>query len=138
MPTDSYMEVKDANQATKRIDGENSDDATPEFRQAYVQRVGGTLTDRSGSITLGGSAQQIAAANAARRYLLIQNISTTALWVNIGATAVQDQPSITLQACAAAGDGSGGVLTFEGSFVPTALVSIIGPTTGAKFVAKEG
>jgi hypothetical protein len=60
------------------------------------------------------------------------------LWVNFGATAVQDQPSIALKACTEPGDGSGGALIFEGSFVPTSTISIIGPTTGAKFTMKEG
>lgn len=96
------------------------------------------ITDRSGTITTGATAQTIAAANATRRYLLIANVSDIVLWVNFGATAVADQPSIPLKACAAAGDGSGGSIVFEGSYVPSDLVSLIGATTGKKFVCKEG
>lgn len=99
--------------------------------------VGG-LTDRSGTITTGGSAQQLAAANTTRRYLLVQNHSTGVLWVNLTGTAAVGQPSIALSACAVANDGTGGVLAFEGSFVPTGAVSILGATTGQAFSAREG
>lgn len=88
------------------------------------------LTNRSSSITTGGTSQELAAANTTRRYLLIQNISSENLWVNFGTTAVADQPSIRLS--------SGGDLVFEGTFVPTQAVNIVGATTGSKYVAKEG
>lgn len=91
-------------------------------------------TNYSGTITLGGTAQTVIAANSSRRYLLIQNISDTALWVDFGATAVQDQPSVKLAADSGSG---GGFLVFEGNFVPTTALSIIGATTGKKFVCKE-
>jgi hypothetical protein len=98
----------------------------------------GALTDRSGTIASGGTANTAIAANSARRYFLLQNLSNTVLWVNFGVTAVQDQPSIALKACGTAGDGTGGAIVFEGSFVPTGSISIIGPTTGSKFSCKEG
>lgn len=101
---------------------------------SLVQGV--ALTDHSGTITTGGAAQQVAAANSARQYLTIVNVDTHVLWVNFGATAVQSQPSIPLKACTAAGDGTGGSLTFQG-VVPTGLVSVIGGTTGQAFVCKE-
>jgi hypothetical protein len=93
----------------------------------------GGLTDRSGSITSGATAQTVSAAKT-RNYLLIQNISVEALWVNFGTTAVADQPSIKLAPDSGSG---GGTLSFEGGFVPNTLVSIIGATTGSKFVCKE-
>lgn len=99
--------------------------------RALVQQVpAGTLTNRSGSITLGGTAQQLAAANTARRYLFVQNISAGDLWINFTTTAVADQPSIQMP--------SGATFDMEGSFVSTEAISIIGATTGQKFVAKEG
>lgn len=101
-----------------------------------VTGVSGSLTDRSGSITTGGTAQQIAATNAARRYLFICNTSTEILHVNFGATATSAN-SYPLAAAANAGE-AGGSLTFEGSFIPSGLVSILGATTGSTFVAKEG
>jgi hypothetical protein len=89
----------------------------------------GTLTDRSGSITTGGTAQQLAAANATRKYLLIQNISAGDLWLNFTTTAVSDQPSIKLT--------PGSSFSMEGSYVSTEAVSVIGATTGQKFTSKE-
>lgn len=87
----------------------------------------GTLTDRSGTITLGGTSQQAAAANASRRYLLIQNVSTGDLWVNFGTAAVVGQPSILIKANGA----------YEPVFIPTGTVNIIGATTAQAFAMKE-
>lgn len=84
-------------------------------------------TDRSGSITTGGTAQQLAAANAARKSLTIQNISDADLWVNeIGGTA--------------AADTSGSWKVPAGSVFSVSTnraISIIGATTGKKFTATE-
>jgi hypothetical protein len=92
--------------------------------------VRGAITNRSGTITAGGASQTLAAANATRSYFFIQNISTDVLWIDFGVAAVQDQPSIKL--CPEA------TFVMEGGFVSTDAINIIGPTTGAKFVAKEG
>lgn len=91
---------------------------------------GGALTDGSGTITTGGTSQQVFAANASRRYLLIQNVSDTDAWVNFGTAAVANQPSLLLRA-------NGGSIVFEGSFVPTGTVNIRGATTGKAYTAKE-
>lgn len=88
------------------------------------------LTDGSGAITTGGTAQQIFAANAARKYLVIQNHSTDVLWVNFGVVAVASRPSIEIPP-------NGGSVTYESNFVPSGLVSIIGATTGDSFTAKQ-
>lgn len=91
----------------------------------------GSVTDRSGTITTGGSSQQVMAANPNRQFLLIQNVSTDNLWVRFGASAaVQTQPSIKLL--------PNSDLTFNGSWVPTQAVQIIGPTTSQAFTAEEG
>lgn len=94
-----------------------------------ISKVGGLWTDRSGTITLGGTAQTIMDELTSRHYLLIQNTSDTAMWFNIGVVAVASQPSLYL----AAGD------SFEcnGSFIPNGFVSVIGATTGKIFTAKE-
>lgn len=97
----------------------------------------GPLTDRSGTISAGGTAQQLAAANVDRHYLFILNLSTSVLWINFGIDAVQGSPSIPLAAATNEEMGDGGALVFEGSFVPSQAVSIIG-SQGASFVAKEG
>lgn len=95
-----------------------------------VTGVKGTLTDRSGSITLGGTSQQVAAANASRQYLLFQNISDTDMWINFAIAAVADSPSIYIAA------KSG--ITFETNFIPTGALNVICATTGKKYTAKEG
>ena len=92
---------------------------------ATVQAV-----NHSTTITLGGTAQDLMDANIGRRYLFIQNISTGDLWINFGVTAVADQPSIKIPA--------GASFVMEGTVVFGDLISIIGATTGQKFVAKEG
>lgn len=84
------------------------------------------FTDNSGSITLGATAQTVAAANARRSYFFFLNISDTDMWLNFGATAVADQPSIKILA--------GGF--YEPLVVPLNLVSVICATTGKKFVCK--
>lgn len=87
--------------------------------------------DASGSITAGGTAQAGPVANVGRSHLFIQNISDTTMWVNFGVTAVADQPSIQIVA--------GAILRYDApAFVPQGAVSVIGATTGKKFVLKEG
>jgi hypothetical protein len=95
-----------------------------------ISAVVGTLADRSGTLTTGGTSQQLAAANTTRKYLLIQNVSTTDLWINFTTAAVVGQPSIKVVA--------GGNFVMESSFVSNEAVNIIGPTTGQAFTAKEG
>lgn len=95
-----------------------------------VAPIRGAITNRSGTITAGGVTQTLAAANATRSYFFVQNISTDTLWINFGVSAGQDQPSIKL--CPEA------TFVMESGFVSTDAINIIGPTTGAKFVAKEG
>lgn len=93
----------------------------------------GTLTDRSGTITVGGTAQQLMAVNANRKYVLIINPSNAseALYINFTTTAViTGPPSIRLDA--------GDSFVMEGEFVTTELISVNAATTGHAFVAKEG
>lgn len=89
----------------------------------------GTLTDRSGTITLGGTAQTIMAANATRKYLLIQNTSDTTMWCNFTTAAVATQPSFNLI--------PGASFVMEGTAISTEAVSCIGATTAKIFTAKE-
>jgi len=97
---------------------------------SLVKNLTGGLTDRSGSITTGGTAQTLAATNNARNYLLIQNNSSEDLWFNFAVTAVASQPSIQLPA--------GSTFTMENNFASGQSISIIGATTGQTFTAKEG
>lgn len=84
-------------------------------------------TDRSGSITTGGTAQVLAAANTARKTLVGQNISIESLWINeIGGTATADtQGSVEVEP----GD------TFE--ITTNRAISIVGATTGQAWTAVE-
>lgn len=97
------------------------------------------LVDRSGTITTGGTAQNAAAANPDRQYVMIQNVDPDAaageaLWVNFGADAVVNGAgSILLRA-------GGGSISFEGAraaICPAGRVSVIAATTGHKFTCKE-
>ena len=97
--------------------------------EGATQATGGaTITDKSGTITSGGTAQTIAAANTIRRYLLIQNHSDTDAWVDFGTDAVAGQPSIKLYA-------NGG--SYEPLVISSASISIYGAVTGKEFTAKE-
>jgi hypothetical protein len=89
----------------------------------------GTFTNRSGTITTGGTSQQIMAANAVRRYLFIQNVSDTVMWCNFTTAANTDQPSIQIAV--------GASFIMEGNAVTTEAVNCIGAVTGKSFTSKE-
>jgi hypothetical protein len=100
------------------------------LRVIIVETLSGTLTDRSGTITLGGTAQTLMAANPARRGWLVQNNSAGTLWINeIGGTAVQLQPSLSITA--------GSLYTSPTPGASNAAISIIGATTSQAFTARE-
>lgn len=90
-----------------------------------------TLTNYSGSIATGGTAQTALAANPKRNFLLIQNPPTEVenLSVDFDATAVGDGTDFTLE--------PGGAVIFD-TLIPQGLVSVIAATTGHKFIVKEG
>lgn len=89
----------------------------------------GTLTSRSGAITTGGTAQQLAAANADRMGFSVQNLSTGDLWINTLGTAAASQPSIKLV--------SGAYFETPAGYGATGAISIFGATTGQAFSARE-
>ena len=89
-----------------------------------------SFTDHSGTLAANSEAQQIMPANLNRKYLIVQNVSAIALWINFNTDANTDQPSIKLVT-----DGS---FVMEGSALVTDSVSIIGSSVGASFTAKEG
>ena len=91
----------------------------------------GNLTDASDTITAGGVAQTLVASNLVRKYLFVQNLDTsTDLWIDFGATAVEASPSIKIP--------PSGSFVMEGSFISSQAVSIISSLTGHIFTAKEG
>ena len=90
----------------------------------------GTLTDGSGTITSGGTSQQIFASNGTRKYLLIVNNSTAVEWINFTTAAVAAQPSIQIAP-------NGGSYFMSAGAVSTEAVNIIGATTAQSFTAKQ-
>jgi hypothetical protein len=88
-----------------------------------------TYTDKSGTITTGGTAQTLAALNASRAGYFIQNVSAGDLWFSTLATAVAAQPSIKIAA--------GSAVTVTSPDVTTGAISIIGATTGQAYSARE-
>ena len=89
-----------------------------------------TKTNASGTITTGGTAQQLLAANSSRHGWSIQNLSSYNLWFNeMGSTAVQSQPSMML--------APGDYYESPNGGATTTAISIIGSTTGQAFAARE-
>lgn len=103
--------------------------ATPLPVTTEAPSAGVSYVDGSGTITTGAASQVVFAANAARLYLFLLNLSDTDMWVNFGVAAVASQPSIKLAA-------NGGF--FEPLVVAGQSVTIICATTGKAFVAKQG
>lgn len=88
-----------------------------------------TPVNRSGTITAGGTAQTLMAANAARRGWSLMNVSAGDLWFYELGAATTTQPSIKVEA---------GALYESPRFgVPSGAISIIGATTGQAFSARE-
>ena len=83
----------------------------------------------SGTITLGGTAQAMAAINLSRGGLWVQNVSTGDIWISEIGTAVIGQPSIKIAA--------GNMYENPMTGCPGSAISIIGATTGQAFSARE-
>ncbi len=94
-----------------------------------IQATKGTMVNRSGTITTGGTSQVVMAANAARRYFMIQNVSDTIMWCNFTTAAVADQPSFQIAV--------GASFVMDGSVVSTEAINCIGAVTGKSFTSKE-
>ncbi len=95
----------------------------------------GALTDRHGSIAVGGANQQLAPANSNRNYLLVSNPSNApngeSIWINFTSVAAEDNTSLEIQA--------GGSFFMSGpGFVSTEQVNVIASSTGHAYFAKEG
>lgn len=98
------------------------------LEQKERDRAGVLYRDLSGTITTGGTAQTLVAANEGRDHVFIGNPNATgSLWVNdLGGTA--------------ATNGAGSTEVPPGDVVQTRArnaISIIHATTGAKFTAGE-
>lgn len=90
----------------------------------------GAITPSGGTITTANTSQQILAANASRKYLFVQNHSSEKLWINFGAAATQNQPSIELAP-------NGGAYENGPTFCSNQAINIIGATAGSTFTVQE-
>lgn len=88
-----------------------------------------TWADHSGTITAGGTSQQLMAANANRRGFFVQNLSAEDLFIMDGAAAMAGQPSLKIP--------PDGLYETPANGTPTTAINIIGATTGSAFSARE-
>lgn len=91
----------------------------------------GTLTDRSGSITAGGTAQQICASNSTRKYLLIQNTSSVDMWISFTTTT----PTVAGAGCYKI--AAGGSYESSAAFVTSQSCYVFCATTSSSYSASE-
>lgn len=87
----------------------------------------GAFTDHSGSITLGGTAQNVFALDATRVACFVQNISNADEWLSITGTASAAAGSADLPPLA--------VWSFPLGGCPTGAISIYGASTAQAFTA---
>jgi hypothetical protein len=93
---------------------------------AIVTPLQYTKTDRSGLVTLGGTAQVAMPSNTSRHGALIQNLSSNNLWVNTTGTATSTGNSEMIPPGSEWETGA-----------DTGSVSLLGLITGQVFCAKE-
>lgn len=93
------------------------------------QPIGGTYTDRS-IASMSGSSQQLMAANASRKILIIQNIAAANIGVNLtgGTAAIGTAGTVTIV--------PGGNLILD-QYPPTSIITVIGTSTQS-VTAMEG
>lgn len=96
-----------------------------DFVKAAVART----RDKSGTVTLGGTAQVLMAYNAERSGFWVQNVSAGDLWISDIGTAAASQPSMKLAA--------GGLYESPMTGCPTGAISIFGATTSQAFSSRE-
>ena len=92
---------------------------------------GVTKTDRSGVVTLGGQAQSLMAANAARKGWSFQNKSTADMWFNDLGNDADPAASNSVYL------PPGAYYESEPGGASIAAISLYGTTTNTPFVAKE-
>ncbi len=98
----------------------------------------GIITDRSGTVTAGGTAQTVMSTNPTRKYFFFMNLSNSVMWLNWNGVAAADSPSIPIAAASSDGATDGGVYAFESEFCPQNSLSLFCATTAEKFICKEG
>lgn len=122
-PTNNAIKVHGSIAGTSEISISQADDSI------QVVPYRGLPTDRS--VTATTSAAVLAAANPARKYLLIQNNDASiAIWVSFTGTASAGAGSFKISA--------GASMVFEGGFVPTTSASVISASGTVQVSAMEG
>lgn len=97
--------------------------------------IGSTAVDRSTTVTLGGTSQQLMASNSARKGYLIQNFGCGAtangnIYVGLGvAASITSGSSVVLPPCAS--------IFVLGTAVDQEVINVTGDNTAAKVSAKE-
>lgn len=92
----------------------------------------GQIRDLSGTITTGGTAQALSAANPLRKGYSVQNISGGNLYINdVGGTAVTSSAGSSITII------PGALYESPRNQLPTRAISIIGATTSQAFAARE-
>lgn len=90
---------------------------------------GATAVTKSGTITLGGTAQTVMAANTSRKGYFFQNLSTETMWGSfLGNAAADTAGSFEIAPKA---------VISSGSVCETNALSVVSATTGSKFTAWE-
>lgn len=106
-----------------------------------VNSANATMTERSSSIVVAATSQQLMAANPARKYLFVQNPSTLTgqgiaaaetLFIRFGASAATVNTGTSIELVA------GATFIMESNYVSTQAVQVIATTINHKFIAVEG
>lgn len=87
------------------------------------------MNDWSGTITAGGTAQQLIGPRAGRRGYLMQNLSSGDLYISDAGTAAAAQPSFKVVA--------GALFETPPGYVYDGPVSVFGATTSQAFSARD-
>lgn len=124
-----FRQVQTVHQATAANLNATVAQATATNLQANVRSIAVTPTDRSNTITAGGTAQVAIALNAGRRAYWILNTSAGDLWISDVGTATAASPSLRIP--------PNGLYESLPGNCPTNAISIIGATTAQSFAARE-
>jgi len=109
---------------------DNSGSLTVDGSVTALPQTGNVTEASTKTITTGGTHQQVFAANADRKFLLIQNVSDTDMNLGIGYNPTASTGIFLSK--------SGGGVVFESGFIPTQEIRILCATTGKAFVALQG
>lgn len=96
---------------------------------ARIQASPAQIVNRSGTITLGNTAQQLMAQNTGRTGFWFQSHSANDLWISEVGTAAAAQPSLRI--------ATNSLYESPLTGCPTSAISIFGATTGHAFSCRE-